>query len=841
MQKLSWLLRLLLLAVCLYAGHLLMAKTHWHEALAHINDVSMPTLLLAILCVCASYIALIGYDYLGVRFLAQKVPIMHIAMAATLANAVSNSLGFAVFSGGAVRMRCYQPLGMAPMVVAKLSLFCTATFLLGLALAASLGMVWAPAYFEAVMPAFGQYLSYLGISIICLCGALPLLAKRYSQLSLFGKSWVLPSPNIILGQFVVGAVDILATAAVLYVLLPDAPGLHFLAFVTLFSAALWLGLVSHVPAGLGVFETVMLAGLAPFVPAGQVLGALLLYRFLYYVVPFVMALLVLLWRETQATFKTRLALPLGFVPGLLSVLVALAGLILLFSGSTPAIGARLEWLAQYLPLSFIESSHLLASVIGFMLLLVARGLFYRLDSAWQLSILLMLLGVVASLAKGLDYEEATVLLALILLTLAARGHFYRPGRLQLLTLSWHWLLMILAAIAVSSWLLFFAYKHVEYQNFLWWQFELSADVSRSLRSQMLVAVLLLLLLVYQGLRPRQPRLPMPDMVALNKARQITLSSKSTHGFLALTGDKALLFSQNQQAFVMLGQTRRMLIAMGDPVGPEQEWPELIWRAREIADTHRLGLAFYQVGGAGVGAYLDAGLSLVKLGEEAMVPLTDFSLEGSRYKSLRQAISKGQRQGWHFVVLSVAEVMDYEPQLAAVSRAWLARKNTGEKHFSLGAYSADYVRHFSVAAIFADDHVNGKKIIAFANLWLLEDKTECSIDLMRYNPDSSHGVMDYLFACIMSWAKDAGYTHFNLGMAPLSGLPRHRLASSWAKLGGYVYGHGENFYNFRGVHSFKEKYHPHWQPRYLALVGGSVLGTLAQVTLLISDGWRGLFK
>ena len=127
-----------------------------------------------------------------------------------------------------------------------------------------------------------------------------------------------------------------------------------------------------------------------------------------------------------------------------------------------------------------------------------------------------------------------------------------------------------------------------------------------------------------------------------------------------------------------------------------------------------------------------------------------------------------------------------------------------------------------------------RIVAFANVWKSAGRHEYSLDLMRHLPDAPGSTMDYLFICLMAKAKDEGYAWFNLGMAPLSGLPRHRLASRWSRIGALIYRHGDSFYNFEGLRAFKSKFKPVWRPRYLAHPGGlSMARVLMDATTLIA--------
>jgi phosphatidylglycerol lysyltransferase len=137
------------------------------------------------------------------------------------------------------------------------------------------------------------------------------------------------------------------------------------------------------------------------------------------------------------------------------------------------------------------------------------------------------------------------------------------------------------------------------------------------------------------------------------------------------------------------------------------------------------------------------------------------------------------------------------------------------------------------------HVAGR-LVAFANLWMANDRGEMSVDLMRYSSDAPASVMDYLFVSMMLWGRDAGYKTFDLGMASLSGIEGRELAPLWNRAGAWLYRHGEHFYNFQGLRRYKSKFDPQWEPRYLASPGGLALPrALAGVSILISRGLRGV--
>jgi phosphatidylglycerol lysyltransferase len=286
---------------------------------------------------------------------------------------------------------------------------------------------------------------------------------------------------------------------------------------------------------------------------------------------------------------------------------------------------------------------------------------------------------------------------------------------------------------------------------------------------------------------------------------------------------------------MYGISGRSWVSLGDPVGPPEIRQELAWRFREAADVHRGLTVFYEVGADDLPLYLELGLSLRKLGEEARVAVADFSLAGGARKGLRQSKARAEREGGSFELLAPDAVPALLDEVEAVSRAWLASKNTREKRFSLGFFDRAYLSRLPLAVV-----RRGGRIVAFANVLAGDAREEFTVDLMRYDDDAPAGVMEYLFTELMLWGRAQGFAWFSLGMAPLSGFEHHRLAPLWNRLGALLYRHGENFYNFRGLRAFKEKFDPVWEPRYLASPGGLALPlVLTQVASLISGGVTGV--
>ena len=835
-------LGLILFAVALVIlGKELHAVT-WHELTADVLATPAPQVLAALLLTALNYAALTGYDLLAFAYIGNPLSRWRVAGASFLAYAVANSVGFAMFSGAAVRYRFYTRWGVTAQELSRIVFSYSITFWLGLLALGGLSLVASPLPAAHDLPA-QALLAPVGWLLLLACATyFVAVVVRRQPIRIFRFELKLPPPRIAFAQLGVSAVEWALAAAVLYVLLPQS-GVSFLGLLGAFLAAQLLGLASHVPGGVGVFEGLMVIFLKPFLSSAQLLPALVVYRLVYYVLPLTAALVALVADEVRHRRgrAARAGAFLGWLgeeiaPRVLGVFTFLAGASLLFSGATPAAPGRLALLDRFLPLGVVETSHFLGSIIGAGLLLVSQGLSRRLDAAYYLAAGGIAVGIAASLFKGLDFEEATLLALLLGVLWRARPAFDRRAALFETDFSPGWIAAVLATVGASIGLGLFAFKHVEYSQELWWQFELGQEASRFLRSSVGAAVALGLFGFGRLMRPAPPDAPEPTEADLDAAGSAIAAQTSTFPNLVYLRDKALLFDEDRKAFVMYGVQGRTWVALGDPVGPSDRLARLVRLFLERCDDFGGIPAFYEVGKEGLHRYADFGLTFVKLGEQARVDLKAFSLEGGRASKHRQALKRLEKEGATFRIVPAAEVPAAMDQLRDVSDDWLHEKAGGEKGFSLGFFEPSYLQRFPVAVV--ERH---GRILAFANIWPGTEKIELSLDLMRHRKDAPKGVMEALFVHLLRWGKDQGYAWFGLGMAPFSGFERSPVAPLWTRLGRFLYQHGETFYNFQGLRAYKEKFNPIWEPHYLAYPGGLALPRiLADISALIAGGYRRIF-
>ncbi len=637
----------------------------------------------------------------------------------------------------------------------------------------------------------------------------------------------LPGSGLLLGQVLFSILDIGFAGTVLYVLLP-AGDLSFPGFLAFFALAVAASVISHVPGGIGVFESVILAAMPASMSSAGVAAALLLFRIIYYLIPFTAAFILLVLGELIAPLKKRGLIEKAgsllfsslagttrvVLPAAAAGMAFVSGLLLLLRPALPLSKETAQGLETLFPLAFVEISNLLGSIVGIILIILSHGLWRRIHSAMWFTVTLLLAGAVFSFGQGLDLDRPFILVVVSAFLILGRHAFWRHARLFSRSMSSGWILASGAALLALVWLLLFSYKATPYGHELWWEFAFDKQAPRGMRTAVAATATVLILYIAAALRipRRHPALPGPETLAL--VEDIIRDQDNADANLVLTGDKMVMFSESRKSFIMYGVRGLSYIALGDPIGLAEEAPDLVWSFKEHALEQGGRAAFYQVAAAHLDWYADAGFVLHKTGEEARVPLPEFGLEGPKRRRLRQSHHRALRDGLRFSLVAPPADDDLIEVLRKISDSWLASKDSREKAFSLGRFDPDYLRRFPLALV----HQN-QELTAFANVLTTETKAEATIDLMRHLPDMSPAVMDFLFTELMLALRERGFAEFNLGMAPLAGLSGHPYARTWDRLGSFLFRYGGHFYNFTGLREFKNKFDPIWRAKYLATSGG----------------------
>jgi phosphatidylglycerol lysyltransferase len=828
-------------AITAYAIYSLTQEIRIEDVRFALADTPLSAIALSMLFTALSFVAMIAYDLNAIDYVRrEKLPLISVAITSFTAYAVGNTAGFGALSAGAIRLRAYLRLGLTPEEIGKIVAFVTLAFGLGILTVTALSVLVTAPKLSTLSGIDAQVIRAVAVIVLVIMSGLMFVGRDGRRIKIGILTLKLPDSKTSSRQFLVSALDMAAAASALYVLLPQN-SVSWPVFFAIYSTAVGIGLISHVPAGIGIFETVVVTTLGNNVDVDRVLGGLLLYRLIYNVLPLLIAALALIFVEARRFAVVPVAaafrqLEPRLAPALISALTVVTAAILIFSSVTPTSDAKLVRLEDYIPVSIVESAHFISSLLGLALFLSARGLSNRLDAAWWVALITSVAALFFANLRAVSPLEAALLVVLILALSMTHRRFKRPASLihQVLAPSWIAAMLVIVASAVT--LLFFVYRDVDYSNGLWWQFEVADEVPRSLRATAGLALSALAVALFSLLRPAKFRPEAPAGVDIDKALPLVMRQGVADANLVRMGDKQILMSESGNCFIMFGVQGRSWVALFDPVGDEEEAPELLWRFVEMAQAAGGRAVLYQATPTILGFCADAGMRAYKLGEAATVALPAFDLKGGRMANLRQTIGKAQREALEFHVAAAgAEVDALMDELRAVSDSWLLQHDTREKTFSLGAFHPDYIRSQPVALL----RQNGR-IVAFATLLVTDMKIEGSVDLMRFVPDAPKGSMDFLFVRIIEYLRDEGFQTFNLGMAPLSGMSKRESAPVWDRLGGVIFEHAERFYNFKGLKAYKSKFAPRWEARYIAVSGNaSPVMAIMDVTVLIGGGLRGV--
>ena len=589
-----------------------------------------------------------------------------------------------------------------------------------------------------------------------------------------------------------------------------------------------IGLASLVPGGFGSSDAFWIARLPGF-NQNVATAALASYRFIYYIVPWFTASMVLLaWATKRSAQRTALA------RRVIGALVGGAGVLIIISSATPALHARLITLERLVPLPLVEAGQITAALGGLLLLALARGLARGYRAAFKATMAVMLLAGFGTLLKGLDWEETATLGTVALAAWSQSGLFDRDSGGD-----WfEWADLGLGFVALLLFVAFGIFSHHLGTGILggWTTTGYHLQGARFVRSaaSMLLAVLAAALYVLLRTPVHFER---PRDADIDRALGLHAAFGSgTTPLMAAVGDKSVFFDEDR-GFCLYRTTGPYLAVFSDPVvrTPAERVPFLDALFAFSAEIDRRPL-FYQISPDWIPLLHDRGYHLFKLGEEALVPLDRVTLEGHGGKMNRQYLRRAERDGIAVRVLEPPEVRARMAELSEVSDDWLRAKQVIERQFSIGYFDPAYLCRFRCAVV--EENNEGRRILAFANLLEGPRREELSVDLMRYR---SHGptVMDVLMTSVLLWGRDAGYRTFNLGMAPLSSVGDRRGAHQRERLAALIFRRGEQWYNFQGVRYYKQKFNPDWLPRYMAYEGVWEWPiALANVSALIAGSWKG---
>lgn len=510
-----------------------------------------------------------------------------------------------------------------------------------------------------------------------------------------------------------------------------------------------------------------------------------------------------------------------------TLLTTLAGIVNLLSAVTRGLPNRVQLLKPLFPFEYRANAHIFAALTGFFLLILAVNLLRRKRTAWWVTIALLIISILSHLIKGLDVEEsllsAVLLGQLILMRDVFTAQSDRPSIAQGVRILFAALVFTLVYGTIGFYLLDrnysvdFNLRQALLQTLAMFFTDDNAGLIPRTRfgeffanSIYTISIVTFSYALLMLLRPVLLRSAATERERQQAKEIIEQQGRSSLARFALLEDKSYYFSPSGQSVIAYVPKGRSAIALGDPIGEPQDLRETLISFQQFCSSNDWFPAFYQTLPDYLEIYQSLGFQALQIGAEGIVDLKTFTLNGKAGKNLRTTINKFTKLGYKVNFYQPPIASDLLKQLRTISDEWLRQMQGAEKKFSLGWFDEGYLRSGEIAAVYAP---NGQ-ITAFANIVPEYQLNEITFDLMRHRINVENGTMDFLLISMLEHFKARGYDSFNLGLAALSGVGQAKTASRLEKGIHYLYEHLNRFYNFKGLYTYKDKFHPRWEPRYL---------------------------
>ena len=523
---------------------------------------------------------------------------------------------------------------------------------------------------------------------------------------------------------------------------------------------------------------------------------------------------------------------LSWLPAVAALAAALVGLVNIASALTPNIRWRGHLLLGIEPVQEMRLFHALALPAGAALLLVAPYLLKRRRRAWQAAIALMLALGLFDLLKGLDFEETAITWGVALALLAGGRQFrVRHDPITLRSAVWRVPLLGLAGLTAAGAATWASQGHPsiasmvrETVDLLAWQpgpihFQRHAMLHQHFAwiplAVHLVEVGTLLAIAYVIFRPLAPARALPGPASRRLAAELVREHGSDSlSFFKLRGDKHYFFSEDRRAFVGYRIENGVLLLSGDPVGPEDAFRPLLAQLRGFAERRGLKLG-------GVGAserlrslYEELGLRTLYLGDEAIIELNSFSLEGRPIRKVRQSVTRLRKAGFTAELRPVSE-LDGATLEQVEEVLELGRQGAPERGFSMAmdkvcGQHADET--LVVLARDGDDAIRG--VLHFVPCY---GRQAVSLSFMRRDPDTPNGLTEFMVASATELLREHGLSELSLNFATFAKW-MHSPSHSYERVLGKLVALANPFFQIESLYRFNAKFFPRWEPRYLVYEG-----------------------
>lgn len=510
-----------------------------------------------------------------------------------------------------------------------------------------------------------------------------------------------------------------------------------------------------------------------------------------------------------------------------AILLALLGLVNIISVLTPPLVERLKLLEDFIPIATVHLSNLAVLMSGISLLVCAAFLIRGLRNAWFLALTLSLISFVGHLTKAIDYEEATLALFTMIVLVITRKQYYVKSDRKLQNFGILLASSVLAMVLVYGVIGFYFLDKKEFGI----DFSLSNSIENSVRSFFLLETtvapltrfakgfihsinllgsLSLGLLIYAFVKPYIFRYSSDEE---EQAKALELLAKYGHtadDHFKVDADKTFFFGTKIEGFIAYKIASGFAIALGEPVceNSTESMRKLIHEFEVFCKRNSLKTAYYKIDESKLPLFESFGKKSLPIGQEAIVNLQTFTLEGKDKKSLRNALNALEKKGFKTVIHQAPIKDGLLQKLKHVSDDWLRSLDRKEMVFSQGMFNWNELKNQTIITIENSD----EKIVSFLNIIPDYTPNEGTYDLVRKTEDAPSGSMDALIIALISHLKEQGLSALNMGVAPMSGIDQPKDFPEWTVK--FAYEKLQQFRHYHGLRDFKDKFNPTWVNKYL---------------------------
>ena len=564
-----------------------------------------------------------------------------------------------------------------------------------------------------------------------------------------------------------------------------------------------IGLISLAPSGLIVSDLLAIHLLSHLIEPQASIMFILLYRIISVIIPWLISLAMILRKIYNDSYVDGNNKQFAFK--ILSIITLVVGIILCLSVATPSILMRIKILRRFVKKDVMLFAKLITLTSGGLLIMLAPGIKKSVRKVFYITEFVLWISVFSTILKGLDVEESIITLTLAIVIYILKDGF-TDSAIKFEFKDFYHTIMKIAIVSV---LFVFISNTAAKVNFFTSTKKYSLHYLLENKKIIVFYILIILLISYISQYTRTKKIEFKkltdeDFETISEFFDKYGGNEFSH--LVFLNDKNVYFNKTKTVMIMYRPVNNSVIVLGDPIGVKENFVEAIDEFINYCSEYHMNVCFYEINGENLELYCDQGFRFVKVGQDATLDLTEFSLVGKKNRTWRHVLNNFDKGDFQFKVEEPTE--NLLSNMKRVSDNWLAGKN--EMGFSLGFFDEKYLKRTKIACIYKEN-----ELLAFANLQPFYDKKTISIDLMRYIRSKDEGLMDFIFIKLILWAQENNYEKFYLGMAPLSKVGDKIYSKKKEKMLNIIYNSQNNIYNFKGLRSYKDKFKPTWSNKYIA--------------------------